>query len=152
MVGRRALIVLAGIAACGVARPAAACAPVTIFFDWNSARIAPDSRAALERLATSLAWKGPDVDYLLITAHTDRSGSDRANRLIASRRAAAVRAMLIGYDVPAKSIRIGIAGEDRLRVPTPDEVRERYNRRVELLVQLSAAGQARQLRAGRPIC
>ena len=146
------LAFLIGIAAASAATPASACSKVTIFFDWNSARIAPDSRAALERFAVALAWKGPDLDQVLLTSHTDSSGSDAANRDIARRRAEAVRAVLLNYHVPASLIAISPLGEGRLRVPTGDNVRQQYNRRVELLMQMSADAQARQMAEGRPIC
>jgi len=150
---RSMLLMCAGAAALASASPAsAACSPVTIFFDWNSARVEDDSRAAIERLAVSLAWKGPDLDHILLTAHTDSSGSTAANRAMALRRAEAVRDLLLSFDVPARLIVIKPVGEDRLRVPTPDNVRERYNRRVELLMQSSAESQAERLAEGRPLC
>ena len=150
---RTMLLMCAGAAAIAFASPArAACTPLTIFFDWNSARIEDDSRAALQRLAVALAWKGPDLDHILLTSHTDSSGSEAANRAMARRRAEAVRDVLLSYHVPDELIVIKPAGEARLRVPTPDNVRERYNRRVELLMQTSAETQAERLAEGRPIC
>lgn len=145
-------MVLAGAAALAAAQPAAACAPVTVYFDWNSARLDEPSRAALERLALALAWKGPDLHHILLTSHTDSSGSPAANRAIALRRAWAVRDLLTFYRVPAELIAIQALGERAPRVATPGNVREPRNRRVELLVQLSAEAQARQLAEGRPIC
>jgi len=43
-------------------------------------------------------------------------------------------------------------GETLPRVATRRGVREPRNRRVELLVQMSAAGQERRIAAGQPIC
>jgi outer membrane protein OmpA-like peptidoglycan-associated protein len=153
MIRLRAILSLgAGAAALLAATPAAACAPVTVYFDWNSARIEEASRVALERLAVTLAWKGPDLDHVLLTSHTDSSGSPAANRAMALRRAAAVRDLLTSYDVPARLITIRALGEERPRVRTPANIREPRNRRVELLIQLSAEAQARQLQEGAPIC
>lgn len=149
---RLSLILLAGAAALVAARPAAACSPVTIYFEWNSARVSEESQAALERLAVNLAWKGPDLHHILLTAHTDSSGSPAANRALALRRARAVRDVLTAYHVPAELIAIRALGPEAPRVATPQGAREPRNRRVELLVQMTADAQARQLAEGRPIC
>ena len=149
---RSVLTVLAAGAALLSAPAAAACTPVTVYFDWNSAEIEPDSARALRELAVALAWRGPDLDHVLLTAHTDSSGSPAANRLMAQRRAEAVRDVLMRNHVPAGLIRIRSVGEDRLAVRTPANVREPANRRVDLLPQMSARVQGEQLEEGRPIC
>jgi outer membrane protein OmpA-like peptidoglycan-associated protein len=153
MIGRGIAALAAAGAALAVAAPASAtCAPVTIYFGWNSAEVSAESRAALERLAVGLAWKGPDLAYLLLTSHTDATGSPSSNRAIALKRAEAVRAVLKNYQVPAELIKIQPVGAAEPRVETPFGVREPRNRRVELLIQMSAEAQARNLREGRSIC
>ncbi|MDB5668998.1 MAG: outer membrane protein [Alphaproteobacteria bacterium] len=131
---------------------AAACTPISIYFGWNSAAIAPDSRRALEELAVRLAWHGPDLDHVLLVAHADSSGSPVANLAMARRRAEAVRDVLLGNHVPERLIRIRSLGESALPPGTPVNVREPANRRVDLLLQLSARAQGVQLAEGRPIC
>ena len=147
---------LLGLAAAGAAliaaAPASACAPVTVYFDWNSSVLSDESKAALERLAVTLAWKGPDLAHLLLTSHTDTSGSPAANRAIALKRAEAVRRVLTSLHVPEHLITVQTVGEHQPRVATARNVREPRNRRVELLIQMSAEAQARQLAEGRPIC
>lgn len=143
---------IAAALALAAAGPARACVPVTVYFPWNSVELDQASRAALERFALSLAWKRPDLDHILLTAHTDTTGSPAANRAIALRRAEAVRDLLVRHDVPAHLIRIVAAAQERPRVRTGQGVREPRNRRVELLPQLSAEAQARQLESGAPIC
>jgi len=152
MIARFILALAAAGAALAGASPASACAPVTIYFDWNSAKVNEESRAALERLAVSLAWKGPDLAYLRLTSHTDATGSPAANRAVALKRAEAVRAVLMSYQVPAELIAIEPVGALQPRVATPRGVREPRNRRVELLIQMSAEAQARNLAEGRSIC
>lgn len=151
MMKRLAAVLIAG-AALLAAGPAAACAPVTVYFAWNSTKLSAQSQAALERLAVNLAWKGPDIQQVLLTSHTDATGSPASNRAIALKRAQAVRDVLVGYNVPAELIAIRTAGAQAPRVVTASGVREPRNRRVELLIQLSAEAQARQLQDGRPIC
>jgi outer membrane protein OmpA-like peptidoglycan-associated protein len=148
----RIVAVLIAAAALVAAPAAAACTPLSVYFGWNSAAIAPDSRRALEELAVRLAWHGPDLDHVLLAAHTDSSGSPSANRLMAQRRAEAVRDILVRNHVPGRLIRIRNLGEGALPVRTPSNVREPSNRRVDLLIQLSADAQAVQLEEGRPIC
>jgi len=149
---RSILSVLLGSAALLAAPSASACTPVSIYFGWNSAAIEPESRAVLEELAVALAWKGPDLDHVLLTSHTDSSGSAAANRALARRRADAVRGVLLRHHVPDRLIRMRAIGEDRLPVGTPANVREPANRRVDLLLQLSAEAQAIKLEEGQPIC
>ena len=146
------LSVLATAAALLAAPGASACTTLTIYFDWNSARIEPDTQGKLAELAVRLAWNGPDLDHVLLTAHSDSSGSPAANRLMAQRRAEAVRDLLLRNHVPARLIRIRSLGESALPVRTPVNVREPANRRVDLLLQMSAHAQAVQLEEGRPIC
>jgi len=144
------LLLAAGVGAAPGA--ASACAPVTVYFGWNSTQLSEDAKAALERLAVALSWKGPDLQSVLLTSHTDATGSPEANRAIALKRAQAVRDLLVSYNVPAELITIRAIGAELPRVATPGGVREPRNRRVELLVQLSAEGQARQLASGGAIC
>lgn len=152
MIGRGLLVLAAAGAALTAAAPASACAPVTVYFDWNSSALSEDSRAALERLAVTLAWKGPDLAHILLTSHTDSSGSPVANRVIATKRAEAVRRALTFSHVPEHLIAVQAVGERQPRVATARNVREPRNRRVELLIQMSAEAQARYLAEGRPIC
>jgi len=150
--GRRFAGLAAAAAALAAASPAMACAPVTIYFPWNSAAVNEESRAALERLAVTLAWKGPDLAHVLLTSHTDSSGSAAANRAIALKRAEAVRQVLTSFHVPANLISVRVMADQQPRVVTRANVREPRNRRVELLIQMSAEAQARQLADGNPIC
>lgn len=150
-IGKLLAVLIAGAAL--LAAPAAsACTPLSVYFDWNSAAIAPDSRRALEELAVRLAWNGPDLDHVLLTAHADSSGSPAANRRMAQRRAEAVRDLLVRNHVPARLIRIRSLGESAPPVRTPRNVREPANRRVDLLLQLNAEAQGVQLEESRPIC
>ena len=151
MIRRLFALTILAAAPCAAA-PAFACAPVTVYFDWNSARVNEESHAALERLAVALAWKGPELDSILLNSFTDASGSHAANRAVARRRAEAVRDVLVSYNVPIDRITMQALGETLPRVATRRGVREPRNRRVELLVQMSAAGQERRIAAGQPIC
>ena len=150
----RQILTVAAFATASIAAapPASACAPVTVYFDWNSTRVSDDSAAALERLAVALAWKGPELEHIRLSSYTDTSGSSAANRAVSRRRAEAVRDVLVSYNVPVDRIAIRALGDVTPRVATARGVREARNRRVELLVQMSADSQGRQLAEGQPIC
>lgn len=134
------------------ASPASACITATIYFPWNSAEVGADGRAEIERVARAVAWKGPDLHQVLITSHTDTSGPAAANRAIAQRRAEAVRAILLTQEVPANLIEIRPLGEQASAAAVPPNVRDPRLRRVDLIMQLHADAQERQLADGQPIC
>lgn len=89
---------------------------------------------------------------MLLTSQTDTSGPPAANRALSQRRAEAVRDLLIANAVPARLIRIRALGEAPAAGAIPQRVRDRSLRRVDLLMQLDAQAQARQLDEGQPIC
>lgn len=139
-------------AALATATPAGACIATSVYFGLGSAGISPEGRAEIERVALALAWKGPDLHHVLLTSQTDTSGSAAANRAVSQRRAEAVRDLLIANDVPARLIRIRALGEAPAAGAIPQRVRDQSLRRVDLLMQLDAEAQARQLEEGQPIC
>jgi outer membrane protein OmpA-like peptidoglycan-associated protein len=134
------------------ASPASACVTATIYFPWNSAEVSAEGRAEIERVARALAWKGPDLHQVLITSHTDTSGPAAVNRRIAERRAEAVRALLLTQEVPANLIEIRPLGEQGSAAALPPNVRDPRLRRVDLVIQLHAEAQERQIADGQPIC
>jgi OOP family OmpA-OmpF porin len=123
------------------APPAAICTqPVVglVYFDWNSAVPNAEAVRAVEQVvanSSNCKWYG-----LIVTGHTDRSGSDAYNARLSEARASAVASMLEGRGVERVQMRISGRGENENRVPTDDGVREVQNRRVEITV-LTAAGE-----------
>ena len=134
------------------ATPAGACTAASIFFGLGSAEVGAEGRAEIERMALALAWKRPDLHHVLLTSQTDTAGSPTANRDLSMRRAQAVRDLLIASEVPANLIEIRALGEERTAGAIPQNVRDQSLRRVDLLMQLDAGAQARQLEEGQPIC
>jgi len=115
--------------------PASAVAPPTfvIHFAFGSAEIPPAGRAIIAEAARTILRTG--VSHVRIVGHTDTVGSDRSNQVLSERRAQAVLNALIAADVPPGIVSTRGAGERELFIPTGDEVREPYNRRVEISVQ-----------------
>jgi outer membrane protein OmpA-like peptidoglycan-associated protein len=68
-----------------------------------------------------------------VTGYTDTSGSPEYNQRLSVRRANAVAAVLVQDGVPQTALVVSGKGENDLRVPTPDGVREPQNRRVEIV-------------------
>jgi outer membrane protein OmpA-like peptidoglycan-associated protein len=121
--------------------PAAICTqPVVglVYFDWNSAVPNAEAVQAVDAVVGNngnCKWYG-----LIVTGHTDRSGSDSYNVRLSEARASAVASMLESKGVERVQMRISGRGENENRLPTDDGVREAQNRRVEITV-LTAAGE-----------
>lgn len=114
------------------APPAPLAASFLIRFDFASARIRPESRAVLDRVAAVM--KAPDAASIRfrIIGHTDARGTPASNLALSRRRAEAVRDDLAtrhGID-PARLETEG-AGETRLADPAHPDAAE--NRRVEIV-------------------
>ena len=103
-----------------------------INFDFNSARIRPESRSVLDRVAAVMAEPEAAAMRFRIVGHTDAVGSDKANLALSQRRARAV----VDYLVDRRGIR-----RDRLesggmgfREPLiPANPKAAENRRVEIV-------------------
>lgn len=106
-------------------------APLMIFFDSGESEIRRDWEPVLDQAAT-LAKSG---QRLLVTGHSDTSGSSATNLRMARQRATTVVQALIARGVPASSLQESASGEANLMVPTADGVREIQNRRVDIQPQ-----------------
>jgi outer membrane protein OmpA-like peptidoglycan-associated protein len=115
---------------------AAACSEAIagiVFFDFD-ADAAPASAAqtldAVVQNASACGWQ-----RLVVTGHTDRSGSDAYNNALSVRRANNVSALLAGKGVDRSKLEVSGHGEAEPRVPTVDGERNPQNRRVEITVK-----------------
>jgi len=104
-----------------------------VFFDWGEPDIRGDDAAILDQVAA--AWKQEPGAGLLLSGHTDRSGSAVFNRRAGLKRAEAVRNQLAARGVSPAAMSIVSHGEERPLVPTEDGVREVQNRRVEISIR-----------------
>lgn len=102
------------------------------FFDWDRAVIRPDARAKLDEVAALLV-RDTSV-RVFVWGFTDTSGSAAYNQGLSERRATAVANYLASKGVTRDRMTTQGFGEqrDRLRVQTPDGVRNQENRRVEI--------------------
>ncbi len=102
-----------------------------VFFDWDKYNITPEGQQIIQ-LAANQYHSGGRVT-LQVTGYTDTSGSAGYNQRLSERRANAVAAALERLGVPRSDMVVAGRGENDLRVPTPNGVREPQNRRVEIV-------------------
>lgn len=125
----------------GQAAPAPAAAAVApapartflVFFDWNRADLTARARQIIAEAAQARTTQ--QVTRIEVNGHTDTSGSARYNQGLSERRAAAVAGELVRLGVPRGEIVTRGFGQNQLLVPTPDNVREPQNRRVEIILR-----------------
>ncbi len=105
---------------------------LTINFEFNSARLSPDSQAQLGELSAALA--SPElVEYnFSIIGHTDAVGGDAYNMRLSKQRAdSVVRYLTSRYGISAN--RQMADGKGKTQLKAPDQPDSGVNRRVEII-------------------
>lgn len=104
-----------------------------LYFVLGTDELTADSKAELPKVLAALRDRPvPDV---LVVGHTDTVGDTLANDRLSAQRAERMKLHLVEIGIPADRIRIAGRGERELLVPTPDNVDEPRNRRVEIIVR-----------------
>ncbi len=104
-----------------------------VFFDFDRADITPEASRIIKQAAET-AKRGA-VPRIVVTGHTDLSGSVAYNQKLSERRAEAVRQALVREGLAAGGISTVGRGKTQPLVPTADGVREPQNRRAEIVLQ-----------------
>ena len=113
-----------------------------IRFDFDKAIIKPEYDSIIKQLAeTTQANKNVKVS---VVGHTDTAGSNSYNYALGGRRAEAVQKMLIEQGIPASQIIAVSAGEEDLKVPTPNNTPNAENRRVRVVKEVQYTEQPKQ--------
>jgi OOP family OmpA-OmpF porin len=103
-----------------------------VFFDWDKS----DLTATAAQIVDAASQEIERVKlHIRLTGHADRSGADGYNMGLSKNRAKTVREELIRLGVNGDDIAIAWKGERGLLVPTPDNIREPQNRRVEIVFE-----------------
>jgi OOP family OmpA-OmpF porin len=104
-----------------------------VFFEWNHASLTAAGQRIISKVLDSLA--GQENYEIVLNGHTDTTGLERFNLTLSKKRAEVVVAALEKGGVLKETIKIFAFGESDLKVPTPDNVNEPKNRRVEIFIQ-----------------
>lgn len=104
-----------------------------VFFVFDKDELTPESTAQFDRIKKELAARpAPEI---VVIGHTDRVGALEYNDALSLKRAEMVRIALVEAGVRREQIEIAGRGEREPAVPTPDDVAEPRNRRVEIMVR-----------------
>jgi outer membrane protein OmpA-like peptidoglycan-associated protein len=101
-----------------------------VFFDWDKYNLTPEAQQIV--LAAAEAARKDGYARIVVTGHTDTSGSAEYNEGLSMRRADSVRQALVDLGISADQITTRALGETSPLVPTGDGVREPQNRRAEI--------------------
>jgi outer membrane protein OmpA-like peptidoglycan-associated protein len=108
--------------------PARVAGRYVVHFDFNG--IDPDSEGGRTIQQIAADFKTAKPKKVIVTGHTDRVGSEKANMRLGLDRAQMVMSSLIAAGVPAGAMATRSMGEAHPAVSTADNVREPGNRRV----------------------
>ena len=106
-----------------------------IQFDFNSARVRPESQKALSNLAQALQSSELATTKFAIEGHTDAKGRADYNQQLSQQRADAVKAFLVHEGV--QTVRLSTSGKGSTELANPADPLAAENRRVRV-VNLSA--------------
>ncbi|GLQ08017.1 OmpA family protein [Sneathiella chinensis] len=104
-----------------------------VFFKFDSTEMLPGSS---ERLQAAVAYVNNfQRPRITIAGHTDTSGPSDYNQALSERRAEAVAISAMDMGMDPKNVIMRSFGEQKLSVPTEDNVREQKNRRATITVE-----------------
>ena len=104
-----------------------------LYFEEGTTNVLDESKETLSELFEEVSKR--QAVEVQVTGHTDTVGREVDNDRLSTDRAQAIKEMLIERGLRASFIRAVGRGERELLVQTPDNVRERRNRRVEVIVR-----------------
>jgi outer membrane protein OmpA-like peptidoglycan-associated protein len=107
--------------------------PQEVFFPFDSAVLRPQARDIIRSLADNVLRR--ENMKIGVYGFTDTAGSEEYNRRLSEARAEAVAREMTRNGIDSTRIITYGFGEENLRVPTPDGVREPVNRRVEIFLE-----------------
>lgn len=106
---------------------------MVLYFPFDSAHLEGAFLKQMQALIQSL--KENPKTRLVINGHADRAGTDDYNLTLSARRAEYVKDLLVRAGLDASRIDYYAFGESDPAIDTPDNVREKVNRRVELFLE-----------------
>lgn len=104
-----------------------------LYFQFNENALTAKSQNQIPAILEAIKERN-SVDISLI-GHTDRTGNDEYNQSLSLERAKAVFKILESSGIQTAAMSITYHGEGNPLIPTPDNVAEPRNRRVEVVVR-----------------
>src|SRR5215210_842847 len=111
--------------------------PGSVYFEVNKSIVQPAMRSRLTEIARALATAGDSS--ILIEGHTDADGSNEYNLELSRLQAEAVRSVLVAGGVSPDRVETQGYGETRPIASNSTTAGKAQNRRVEIILQCSAA-------------
>lgn len=105
----------------------------TFYFKEGRTDLEPESEKPYAAMLADVRRR-PGADAT-VAGHADRTASPTRNEILSLLRAWKVRDDLVKAGVPIERIEVDSFGETRPAIPTPDDVPELRNRRVEVTVR-----------------
>jgi peptidoglycan-associated lipoprotein len=105
----------------------------TIYFKPGGTVVEPVSQNDFRAMLVE-AHRRSGVDAT-VAGHADRQDNDRRNEVLSLLRAYMIRDALVKAGIPIERIELDSYGESRPLIPTPDDVPELHNRRVEVTIR-----------------
>ncbi|MCP3890067.1 MAG: OmpA family protein [Desulfobulbaceae bacterium] len=112
-----------------------------LYFQKNSTKLTTESIKTLPQILQTIAnQNSSDIKVVghtdtRVVGHTDTAGDHAYNMALSKKRAAAVAQLLVNSGLPENQITSTSHGEENLLIKTADDVHERKNRRVEVIVR-----------------
>ena len=120
-----------------IAAPPAGVFHADVYFDFKSTRLRADAVRVLQEttgfMELTNAW------VVLVQGYADRQGPAEYNRVLAQRRAEAVKQFLIDLGVPQTAIKLVTMGQEGALCDEPGKECQELNRRVHLEFRKLAA-------------
>lgn len=104
----------------------------TVYFDYDSFLLSPESRDILARNAEAIRKKVTGA--VRLEGHCDERGSDEYNLALGEKRARAAMSYLVTLGVPAQRLSVISYGKERPAVAGSTEEAWAKNRRVEFVI------------------
>lgn len=101
-----------------------------VFFDFDKSTIGDGGESVLDAVITEVSSR--PINTIIVTGHTDTSGSQSYNTRLAERRAKSVKDALAARGIDPMMIMTQARGESELLVETSDGTREPANRRATI--------------------
>jgi peptidoglycan-associated lipoprotein len=105
----------------------------TLYFRFESDELTPESKALVPDILRAV--KERPVPEVVVTGHTDTTGTPVSNFELGMKRATTVRTLLADAGLDPSSVEVTSHGEAALLVKTADDTYEPRNRRVEITIR-----------------